>query len=94
MVGGFVLGMGAQIFILPYVDSIAGFTVLFIFVTALAWWFMTSSPRLSYFGVQVALAFYLVNVQEFANCPVQLRPCWQDQGVIRRKKGTSLIKTI
>ena len=27
---------------------------------------MTSSPRLSYFGLQVAVAFYLVNLQEFA----------------------------
>jgi multidrug resistance protein MdtO len=27
---------------------------------------MTSSPRLSYFGLQVALAFYLINLQEFA----------------------------
>jgi multidrug resistance protein MdtO len=26
---------------------------------------MTSSPRLSYFGVQVALAFYLIHPQEF-----------------------------
>jgi multidrug resistance protein MdtO len=47
-------------------DSIAGFTVLFILVTALSSWFMTCSPRLSYFGLQVALAFYLINVQEFA----------------------------
>ena len=66
LVGGFLIGMGAQIFILPYLDSIAGFTVLFVVVTALASWFMTSSPRLSYFGLQVALAFYLINVQEFA----------------------------
>ena len=29
IVGGFVIGMGSQIFILPYVDSIAGFLVLF-----------------------------------------------------------------
>jgi len=63
--GGFVLGMGAQIFILPRIDSIAGFLVLFVVVTALSSWILTSSPRLSYFGVQVALAFYLVNVQEF-----------------------------
>jgi multidrug resistance protein MdtO len=26
---------------------------------------MTSSPRLSYFGIQMALAFYLINLQEF-----------------------------
>src|SRR5208337_2485829 len=63
--GGFVIGMGSQIFILPYVDSIAGFLVLFGIVTAVASWFMTSSPRLSYFGVQLALAFYLIHLQEF-----------------------------
>ena len=66
VVGGFLIGMGSQMFILPYLDSIAGFTVLFILVTALACWFMTSSPRLSYFGLQLALAFYLINLQEFA----------------------------
>jgi multidrug resistance protein MdtO len=58
--------MGSQIFILPYLDSIAGFTLFFMLVTALASWFLTSSPRLSYFGIQVALAYYLINVQEFA----------------------------
>jgi multidrug resistance protein MdtO len=65
-VGGFVFGMGAQIFILPYVATIFGFTLLFVFVTAVSAWFMTCSPRLSYFGVQMALAFYLINLQEFA----------------------------
>jgi multidrug resistance protein MdtO len=66
LAGGFLIGMGSQIFILPYLDSIAGFTVLFIVVTLFASWFMTCSPRLSYFGLQVALAFYLINLQEFA----------------------------
>jgi multidrug resistance protein MdtO len=66
VVGGFVLGMGSQIFILPYLDSIAGFTILFMLVTAFASWFMTSSPRLSYFGMQVALAFYLIHLRTFA----------------------------
>ena len=65
IVGGFVIGMGSQIFILPFVDSIAGFLVLFGLVTAVSSWFMTSSPRLSYFGVQLALAFYLIHLQEF-----------------------------
>jgi multidrug resistance protein MdtO len=63
--GGFLIGMGSQVFILPFIDSIAGFVVLFAAVTALSAWFMTSSPRLSYFGIQVALAFYLINLNEF-----------------------------
>jgi multidrug resistance protein MdtO len=57
--------MGAQVFILPYVDSIAGFTLLFVVVTGMAAWFATSGPRLSYFGVQFAVAFYLIHLQEF-----------------------------
>ena len=61
----FVIGMGAQVFILPYLDSIGGFTLLFIAVTIVAAWVATSSPRLSYFGVQLALAFYVINLQEF-----------------------------
>jgi multidrug resistance protein MdtO len=66
IVGGVIIGFGAQIFILPYVNSIAGFTLVFVLVTALAAWISTSSPRLSYLGVQLALAFYLINLQEFA----------------------------
>jgi multidrug resistance protein MdtO len=66
VVGGFVFGMGAQVFVLPYLDSIAGFTILFVVVTAFASWFMTSSPRLSYFGVQIAVAFCLIHLQSFA----------------------------
>ena len=65
-VGGFIFGMGSQIFILPYIESIGGFTILFALVTAIGCWFMTSSPRLSYFGVQLAFAYYLINLQEFA----------------------------
>ena len=65
IVGGFLIGMGSQIFILPYIDSIAGFVVLFAVVSAFSSWFMTSSPRLSYFGLQAALAFYLINLSEF-----------------------------
>jgi multidrug resistance protein MdtO len=67
VVGGLVIGMSAQVFILPYVDSIAGFTVFFVIVTALAAWFMTSSPRLSFFGLQLGAVFYVINInQKFA----------------------------
>jgi multidrug resistance protein MdtO len=65
LVGGVGLGIGAQVFILPHLDSIAGFTVLFLAVTFIAAWFATCSARLSYFGVQIAVAFYLINLQEF-----------------------------
>jgi len=65
IVGGVGVGIGAQVFILPYLDSIGGFTLLFIAVTIVAVWFATSSPRLSYFGVQLALAFFVINLQEF-----------------------------
>ena len=65
-VGGILIGMSSQAFILPYLDSIAGFTVLFMLVTALAAWFMTSSPRLSYFGLQLGSVYFVINMQKFA----------------------------
>jgi multidrug resistance protein MdtO len=65
IVGGLLIGMGSQIFILPHLDSIGGFTILFVLVTVLSAWFLTSSPRLSYFGLQVAVAFYFINLPEF-----------------------------
>jgi len=66
IIGGCVFGMGAQICVLPYLDSITGFTVLFAVVTAITAWILTATPRLSYLGVQLALIFYLINLQEFA----------------------------
>ena len=63
--GGVVLGISAQILILPSIDSVFGFALFFAAGTAIAAWFATSSPRLSFFGVQMALAFYFVNLQDF-----------------------------
>ena len=65
IVGGIIIGFGAQIFVLPALDSIAGFLMLFVVVSVFAAWIITSGPRLSYFGVQIAVAFYLINLQEF-----------------------------
>jgi multidrug resistance protein MdtO len=65
LVGGFGIGMGAQIFVLPHLDSIFGFTVLFVAVIAVSAWIQTSSSRLSYFGTQLAVAFCLINLSEF-----------------------------
>jgi multidrug resistance protein MdtO len=66
LVGGLLIGMGSQVFLLPYLDSITAFTVFFVLVTALAAWFMTSSPRLSFFGLQLAIVFFVINLQKFA----------------------------
>jgi multidrug resistance protein MdtO len=65
IVGGVVMGIGAQVFILPYLDSIFGFALLFLAVIIPAAWVATSGPRLSYFGVQIAVAFCLINLSEF-----------------------------
>lgn len=65
VLGGFVFGLGAQIFVLPYIDSITAFALLFAAVTAVAAWVATSSTRLSYCGLQIALAFDLVHVNDF-----------------------------
>ena len=65
VVGGLVLGISAQILILPAIDSVFGFALFFAAGTAIAAWFATSSPRLSFFGVQMALSFYFVNLQDF-----------------------------
>jgi multidrug resistance protein MdtO len=66
VLGGIVFGLGAQIFVLPSIDSIGGFTVLFAASTAVAAWIGTASSRLSYAGVQFAFAFYLVHLSEFS----------------------------
>jgi hypothetical protein len=63
--GGVICGIGSQIFILPWLDSIVGFTVLLAVISAVAAWFVTSSSRLNYFGRQMALAFYLTMFQGF-----------------------------
>ena len=66
VLGGVIAGLGAQIFVLPFIDSIGGFTVLFAVMTAIAAWIGTSSARLSYAGVQFAFAFYLIHLSDFS----------------------------
>lgn len=62
LIGGVAMGMGSQILVLPMLESIAGFFVLFVAGISIAAWFFTATPRLSYFGLQFALAFSLVQV--------------------------------
>ncbi len=66
VLGGVIFGLGSQIFVLPFLDSIGGFTVLFATATFVAAWIGTSSTRLSYAGLQFAFAFYLIHLSEFS----------------------------
>lgn len=63
--GGVIFGIGAQVLVLPMLDGIGGFTILFVAATLPAAWIATASARLSYLGLQMALAFYLIHLQEF-----------------------------
>ncbi|HTW67910.1 MAG TPA: FUSC family protein [Bryobacteraceae bacterium] len=65
LIGGVVCGIGSQVFILPRIDSIVGFTLAFAIVSAIAAWFVMSSPQFNYFGRQMALAYYLTIFQNF-----------------------------
>lgn len=73
--GGLVLGIGSVAFIMPEMQSITPIALLVGAVSALGAWFATSSPRLSYFGLQTCLAFYLTAFQGFTNS-TSLKPAW------------------
>lgn len=69
ILGGVVLGFGSHGLLLPFADSITGFTVQFAVIAALAAWVATSSPRLAYAGTLGAMGFFFPMVQRFAPNP-------------------------
>lgn len=66
LAGGCVLGIGSQAFLLPHIDTLPEFAVIFSACMFLCCWVATSSPRLAYGGLQMALAYNLVNLNGFA----------------------------
>jgi multidrug resistance protein MdtO len=69
VLGACALGFTAQMLILPQIDSILSYTLLFAGVTFLGAWIGTSSPRIAYAGVQIILAYELVNLNRFSINP-------------------------
>jgi multidrug resistance protein MdtO len=61
-VGG-AMGILALMYVLPHVETLGGFWAVFATGTAVAGWVNFGSPRVSYGGYQVGLAFYKVILQ-------------------------------
>ena len=61
-VGG-AMGILALMYVFPHVETLGGFWAVFATGTALAAWVNFGSPRVSYGGYQIGLAFYKVILQ-------------------------------
>jgi len=60
------MGLIALMYLLPNVEGIGGFWLVFGTGTAVAAWLNFGTPRISYSGVQAGLAFYKAVLQAFA----------------------------
>lgn len=65
LIGGLIAGL-CIVFVLPHMTDIGQLSVLIAVVTAGAGWIATSSERLSYAGLQIAFAFFLGILQDYA----------------------------
>lgn len=65
ILGACVLGFASQSLILPQIDSLLSFALLFASVIALGAWVGTSGPRIAFAGIQIVLAYDLVNLNHF-----------------------------
>ena len=73
LVGG-ALGIAALAFLVPLTDSITSISLLIAAGTLLSAWFFTASPRISYFGLQTALGFYLTLLVQDYGVTISLVP--------------------
>ena len=65
IVGAGVIGWGTEVFILPQLNTIAEYTLLFASVVWIGSWVATSGPRIAFFGFQIVLSYSLVNLNRF-----------------------------
>jgi multidrug resistance protein MdtO len=71
-IGGLILGLGATVFLFPYMDSITSLVLLIGTVAFIsAWW--ASGRNFNYVGLQIAFAFYIVAFEGFS-APTELAP--------------------
>jgi multidrug resistance protein MdtO len=72
ILGGLVLGIGAEVFLFPHMDSITSLVILVGCVAFLSAW-VTGGRRFGYVGLQIAFAFYLTALAGFT-APTELAP--------------------
>lgn len=63
---GAVMALVALVYVLPNVDDIGGFLLVFGAASAVAAWAHAGTPRIAYGGYQVGLAFWKATLQGFA----------------------------
>ena len=65
LLGAGVFGLGTEVFILPQLNTIAAYVLLFASVVWIGSWVATSGPRIAFSGFQIVLAYSLVNLNRF-----------------------------
>ncbi len=65
IIGAGVIGLGTEVFILPQLNSLAEFALLFASVVWIGSWIATSGPRIAFAGFQIVLSYSLVNLNKF-----------------------------
>lgn len=65
LIGAGIIGWGTEVFILPQLNTIAAYVLLFASVVWLGSWVATSGPRIGFSGFQIVLAYSFVNLNRF-----------------------------
>lgn len=65
LAGGCILGIGSQILLIPLVENLPEFSIIFGGCMFICAWVATSGPRLAFAGAQMALAYDLVTLNRF-----------------------------
>jgi multidrug resistance protein MdtO len=65
ILGAGVIGLATEVFILPQLNTLPQYALLFASVVGIGSWIATSGPRISFSGFQIVLAYNLVNLNKF-----------------------------
>ena len=65
LLGAGFFGLGTEVFILPQLNTLAEFALLFASVVWIGSWIAASGPRTAFAGFQIVLSYSLVNLNKF-----------------------------